>query len=288
MQFHCMKIKRVFNLILLLLIGLFVYAESPSEKYVKEPEDAILEVSYERRSIRDTTKRSPVLDSTILRVGKTKSMYCGARKLWADSMMKIDYSAYSSVSRAAFKNKDYFPGGRYWSYIYKDFSNNKCKEYEFFNLEFEKYDEFLEIPQWEVYDSVKIILGYECFKALTNFRGRQWVAWFTPEIPISDGPWKLHGLPGLILEAYDVSHDYKFEAKGIRTSGLGKVGYMEYDDYVTVTRDQHMKNWWKAKHDNVVAKIQAAYGIKTSNKPTTEKRIPKYDREEIDYDHNLK
>ncbi|MDE6643441.1 MAG: hypothetical protein K2K27_05005, partial [Muribaculaceae bacterium] len=73
-----------------------------------------------------------------------------------------------------------------------------------------------------------------------------------------------------------------------RTSGLGKVGYMEYDDYNTYTRDQHMKHWWKSKHESMGAKIRAAYGINTSNKSQPTKRIPKYDREETDYDHSLK
>lgn len=50
-------------------------------------------------------------------------------------------------------------------------------------------------------DSTKNIYGYQCTKAATYFRGRHWVAWFTQDIPIDAGPWKLRGLPGLILEA---------------------------------------------------------------------------------------
>ncbi len=56
---------------------------------------------------------------------------------------------------------------------------------------------------WEVGDSVKNVLGYECIIAETDYHGRHWTVWFTPEIPIQDGPWKLCGLPGLILEAYE-------------------------------------------------------------------------------------
>ncbi|MDE7155459.1 MAG: GLPGLI family protein [Muribaculaceae bacterium] len=280
--------------IITIILGIkafFLAAENPSEKYIKEPEDALLEVVYSRKAITDTTMRDTrfKLDPVILRIGKTKSIFCGEKKLWEDSLSKVDYASYYPILITTFNHKDYFgTGGRYWSYIYKDFPNNICKEYEYFDLERRKYTEELQTPEWTITDSVKTIIGYECFKATTDFKGRQWIAWFTPEIPISDGPWKLHGLPGLILEAYDISHDYEFDAKGIRTSGLGKVGYMEYKDYNTYTRDQHMKNWWKYKHENIAAKMQAAYGIKTSNKPTSEKRIPKYDREEIDYDHSLK
>ena len=54
---------------------------------------------------------------------------------------------------------------------------------------------------WETGDSTKNILGYECIQAQTDYHGRHWTVWFTPEIPVHDGPWKFRGLPGLILEA---------------------------------------------------------------------------------------
>ncbi|MDE5809668.1 MAG: GLPGLI family protein [Muribaculaceae bacterium] len=283
-------LSKIILLLGIFLTGFLAKAGNPSDKYIKEPEKALLEVQYSRKEIYDTTMRDSrfKLDPVILRIGKTKSMFCGEKKLWSDSLSKVDYSSYYPIMMASFKKKDYFAtGGLYWSYIYKDFQDSICKEYEYFGLERRKYTEDLETPEWTITDSVKTIIGYECFKAITDFRGRRWIAWFTPEIPISDGPWKLHGLPGLILEAYDVAHDYEFEAKGIRSLGLGKVGYMEYDDYNTYTRDQHMQNWWKSQHENIGAKLRAAYGVKTSNKPS-EKRVPKHDREEIDYDHSLK
>ncbi|MDE6810468.1 MAG: GLPGLI family protein [Muribaculaceae bacterium] len=275
-------------LIFLTLTAFIAGAVNPSNRYIKEPEEAILEVVYSRKSIRDTTTQLFVTDETILRIGKNKSMYCGIRKLWADSLMNVDYSSYRAVSSAAFRNKDYFPAGHYWSYVYKDFNKKKCKEYEYFSLEFEKYEEDLEIPAWTVTDSTKRILGYECIKVTSDFRGRQWTAWFTPEIPVSDGPWKLHGLPGLILEAYDNQHDYEFDVISIRDAGIGLIGYMEYDDYIEVSREKHMNNWWKSKHESMGALLKAAYGTNVPSKSVSTKIVPKYDREEIDYDHSLK
>lgn len=32
-------------------------------------------------------------------------------------------------------------------------------------------------------------------KATCDFAGRKWIAWFTTEIPIQDGPYKFYGLP---------------------------------------------------------------------------------------------
>lgn len=59
------------------------------------------------------------------------------------------------------------------------------------------------------------ILDYVCFKATTKFRGREYVAYFTPDIPINEGPWKLYGLPGLILQAKTTDGLFSFHAIGI-------------------------------------------------------------------------
>mgnify|MGYP003452363209 CR=1 FL=1 len=46
----------------------------------------------------------------------------------------------------------------------------------------------------------------------SSFRGRNYIGYFTPEIPISSGPFKFSGLPGLILELYDTKREVSFEA----------------------------------------------------------------------------
>lgn len=70
---------------------------------------------------------------------------------------------------------------------------------------------------WNISPDKKQILDYTCQKATLDFGGRQWTAYFTQEIPFSDGPYKFHGLPGLILEIYSEDGDYSFTAKGIHT-----------------------------------------------------------------------
>ncbi|WP_227411524.1 GLPGLI family protein [Cruoricaptor ignavus] len=59
------------------------------------------------------------------------------------------------------------------------------------------------------------IMGYDVKKATCNFGGRKWIAFYTSEIPIQDGPYKFSGLPGLILKILDSKEDYIFEIKGI-------------------------------------------------------------------------
>lgn len=70
---------------------------------------------------------------------------------------------------------------------------------------------------WEVSDETGAIGGYTVQKATASFRGRDYTAWFAPEIPFPYGPWKLHGLPGLILAAEDSKEDVLFGYNGFET-----------------------------------------------------------------------
>ena len=70
--------------------------------------------------------------------------------------------------------------------------------------------------EWVVTDSTMTVVDYECFMATSDYHGRKWTAWFAPEIPIGDGPWKLCGLPGIILQAESDGGQYRFVADGIQ------------------------------------------------------------------------
>ncbi len=90
--------------------------------------------------------------------------------------------------------------------------------------------------RWQIGDSTKTILGYECIAAETDFHGRHWNVWFTPEIPIQDGPWKFCGLPGLILEAADATGQHSFIADGIEESNICMIPVYAEKDYEKVSR----------------------------------------------------
>ncbi len=72
------------------------------------------------------------------------------------------------------------------------------------------------ILNWKITNIKKTIGGYECIKAITSYKGREYTAWYSPSIPASYGPWKLFGLPGLILEAYDTKKEIFFSLKEIK------------------------------------------------------------------------
>ncbi|ADQ82341.1 GLPGLI family protein [Riemerella anatipestifer] len=66
---------------------------------------------------------------------------------------------------------------------------------------------------WEILPETTKIGNYETQKAKTTYGGRTWIAWFTTEIPMPDGPYKFFGLPGLIVKVEDTKGDYSFDLK---------------------------------------------------------------------------
>lgn len=90
--------------------------------------------------------------------------------------------------------------------VYKtDYSNQKI----LFILE-----EELPRINWSLLADKKQIGSFNCSKAIGEFGGRTYEVWFTPEIPVPLGPYKLGGLPGMILEAKsrDGKVSYRFSS----------------------------------------------------------------------------
>ncbi|MEM6770380.1 MAG: GLPGLI family protein, partial [Bacteroidota bacterium] len=69
--------------------------------------------------------------------------------------------------------------------------------------------------EWTILPDTKEIAGYNCHAATTHFRGRNYTAYFTPEITLSGGPYKYNGLPGLILEISTEDGSYAWHCKSI-------------------------------------------------------------------------
>lgn len=114
------------------------------------------------------------------------------------------------------------------------------------------YSEPYPQQQWTMESRFQTILGYDCQQATCHWHGRDYVVWFTPAIPVRMGPWKLGGLPGLILKAQDADSLYTFEAVKIEKSHQPIVRYA-YDGYTKMSRRELQKhqqayaeNWFKA------------------------------------------
>ncbi len=64
---------------------------------------------------------------------------------------------------------------------------------------------------WTIEKDTKTENTYKLQKATSNFIGRQWEAWFIPDIPLMEGPYKFRGLPGLIYEVKDKKDNFTYE-----------------------------------------------------------------------------
>lgn len=104
-----------------------------------------------------------------------------------------------------------------YTYIFTDNDKGELTHYDKWGTEQQYYREPFDEINWVIGDSTTNILGYECVIAETDYHGRHWTAWFTPEIPVPFGPWKLRGLPGLILSA-SAGENFGFDATGIQST----------------------------------------------------------------------
>jgi GLPGLI family protein len=92
--------------------------------------------------------------------------------------------------------------------VYKDYKNNRIVERKGTKDVKIISDSFS--LNWQIGVETKTLKDMILQKAECDFRGRHYIAWFNPKIPIPDGPWKLRGLPGLIIEAYDEKKHVQF------------------------------------------------------------------------------
>lgn len=109
------------------------------------------------------------------------------------------------------------------SYKYRIHKSWKDEQITFYqNLFFDNYvySQPLKMNGWKIENEFKDVLGFKCQKASIAHAGRNFIAWFTEDIPLSDGPYVFNGLPGLIMEVKDIQNHYSFELVGIQNSSI--------------------------------------------------------------------
>lgn len=72
-------------------------------------------------------------------------------------------------------------------------------------------DEMLPAINWNISSEKANFAELHCQKATCHFKGRDYTVWFCPDLPVRVGPWKLNGLPGVIVEAYDAKKEVVFK-----------------------------------------------------------------------------
>lgn len=159
------------------------------------------------------------------------------------------------------------PVKRVYTYVFSDANTNLLTYFSKFGDEQCYYTEPLDEMQWEICDSTATISGYECTAAKSNYHGREWTAWFTTEIPIPFGPWKFHGLPGLILKA-EADGGFEFTVTGIEHTDRVMTPMYSADTYQKTDRKKALdteeyfvnnrESLIKAKYGNVQFNYNAA------------------------------
>ncbi len=109
-----------------------------------------------------------------------------------------------------------------------------------------EYSESTDIPKWTYMpEDVDTIMGYHCHVAICNYEGRDWKVYYTNDIPIPYGPWKLNGVKGLVLKAVDTENNFIFEAVGLTQKPQSIIRYdwsrkkMKKEDWKKFERDMY-------------------------------------------------
>ncbi|GEN76754.1 hypothetical protein CHA01nite_24940 [Chryseobacterium hagamense] len=86
---------------------------------------------------------------------------------------------------------------------------NTGENENFINIKFGYYSfKTTDKINWHISGETKKVQQYTLQKATAGFGGRNWIAWFSKEIPFNEGPFKFSGLPGLIFEIYDTRKNF--------------------------------------------------------------------------------
>lgn len=192
----------------------------------------ILKVQYRMEHFEDA--KNPAKRKNyfmLLQIGNQLSKFSDYFRLKVDSM-RIDYAKQKMSSTEVMNKTMSVYQGTSPLNIFKNYPSGKMTVIDrAFLVGNFKYSEDKIKFNWKLQQGSATICGYTCKKATTTFRGRNYTAWYAPEIPNSDGPWKFGGLPGLILKVSDDTDDYSFECVAIEKPKKPEYIYIKDSDY---------------------------------------------------------
>jgi hypothetical protein len=178
-----------------------------------------------------------------------------------------------------------------------DITNNCIIDHKFLPIDLTaaKFDTLFvkdtaQIISWELLNETKNIMSFKCQKAQGNFRGRTYTVWFTNDIPVSMGPWKLNGLPGLILEATDSLNQFQFFAEKIELQmeviSIDTKGFFNQTYITPIEERTKFLAFMESIYKEISGKIDTSLprGVVSTTKKNSEKIIDDKSQMEINYD----
>jgi GLPGLI family protein len=189
----------------------------------QKPDTARVAVHYKFIQVRDTTDRvHPYTENMVLLVGKTASVYKSYDGMMADEQFRNAYIRAAANSPDGHMDINRSGAGlRPQYYQYPNAQKLLTKDYVFVT-------EYLiagPLPaiDWKISSDTATFGGLHCQKAAGHFKGRDYIVWFCPDLPVQAGPWKLNGLPGVIVDARDTKNEVIFQFDGVQQAVFAEV-----------------------------------------------------------------
>lgn len=230
---------------------------------------AIYNLSYQPDSTDISSKQS---ESMVLYIGENFSRFSSLGKAVEDSLMETVDLGNKSMSEFA-RIRSLTPETKFNYKIFKNPAEGKIQFVEKIFKDKFKYEEDLKSQDWQIQAETKEISGYMAQKATTSFAGREYIAWFTPEIPIPDGPYKFNGLPGFIIEIADLKDHYHFKLTGFEILKEPVTTILDLDNFKLVIKKDFIKAKNNFNRDPLTAMANAGVKIGwTGNQEANAKR----------------
>ncbi|SFI68205.1 GLPGLI family protein [Kaistella treverensis] len=201
-------------------------------------------IFYEYSFKMDSLHRENVVkELMVLDITKNGSNYYSQEKFVYDSLVNEQFSR-ARATQSSNINLSKIPRKA-------KVSHTVTKKYPAFEADFHTSingDNFViketEKQNWKISPETSEIGGMKAQKATTDFGGRKWIAWFTNEIQFQDGPYKFHGLPGLILNLEDEKGDHIFRFAGSKKMPQKAVIFPETkEDELLITKEKFKQLW---------------------------------------------
>lgn len=211
-----MKVKVLYAIAAIFAIAIFNINAQTVER---NGEPALLSVDYEFVHVRDTTNReNPLKVNVRLYLGKESSLYVNQTIAEMREKMEVRMKEMGiSVNGMASGMTVSIGGGSQAGTEELLITPKSKKMVQIDNIGQTIYEIQQDFPSldWNITEETKEIGGYHVQQAKATYKGRDYVAWFAPDLPFSYGPWKFNGLPGLILEVSDVENEVQFLFKDL-------------------------------------------------------------------------
>ena len=243
-------------------------------------DSAHIKCAYTLTYIKDTLKlQEKSVDKQVLLIGKNISKYY--------SQYALDYNLFlkKEISKGV-EAVPTIPQKGAWSYeLFKNYPSKKETVTDISSMLHDNYlyEEDLPILSWKISDGKQTIMSYSCQKATVSFRGRDFIAWFTTEIPTNNGPWKFGGLPGLILRLSDTKNHFVYQCDGLERLKTKEPIKFYKVEYTTLSRNELAKLY--QRYHNDMAAFLKVMGIRVheyDEKTNSTKKI-EHSQEKIPY-----